>query len=54
MTRARDATHTHEEHAQVNEVVVHAQSVGSTAELDLIIDDENVTSYRGDGLIIST
>lgn len=38
----------------LNEVVVHAQSVGYTAELDLLIDDETVTSYRGDGLIIST
>lgn len=38
----------------LNEVVVHAQSVGYTAELDLLIDNETVTSYRGDGLIIST
>jgi NAD+ kinase len=38
----------------LNEVVVHAQSVGYTAELDLLIDDETVTTYRGDGLIIST
>jgi NAD+ kinase len=38
----------------LNEVVVHAHSVGHIAELDLLIDDEPVTSYRGDGLIIST
>ncbi len=38
----------------LNEVVIHAQSVGSTAELDLLIDDDPVTSFRGDGLIIST
>jgi NAD+ kinase len=38
----------------LNEVVVHAQSVGHIAELDLLVDDEVVTSYRGDGLIIST
>ncbi|HXD89216.1 MAG TPA: NAD(+)/NADH kinase [Urbifossiella sp.] len=38
----------------LNEVVVHAPSVGHVAELELSIDDEAVTSYRGDGLIIST
>lgn len=38
----------------LNEVVVHSQSVGQISELDLSIDDEAVTSYRGDGLIIST
>ena len=38
----------------LNEVVVHAKSVGYTAELDLMIDDETVTRYRGDGLILST
>ncbi len=38
----------------LNEVVIHAHSVGHIAELDLLIDDEPVTSYRGDGLIIST
>ncbi len=38
----------------LNEVVIHAHSVGHIAALDLLIDDEAVTSYRGDGLIIST
>jgi NAD+ kinase len=38
----------------LNEVVLHAPSVEYTSELDLLIDDEPVTSYRGDGLIIST
>ena len=38
----------------LNEVVVHAPSVGHIAELELLIDDEPVTSFRGDGLIIST
>jgi NAD+ kinase len=38
----------------LNEVVVHAHSVGHIAELDLLIDGAVVTSYRGDGLIIST
>jgi NAD+ kinase len=38
----------------LNEVVVHARSVGHTAELDLAIDGEAVTAFTGDGLIIST
>lgn len=38
----------------LNEVVLHAPSVGHIAELDLLIDGEPVTTYRGDGLIIST
>lgn len=38
----------------LNEVVVHAASVGHIAELDLHVDGEPVTTFRGDGLIIST
>ncbi|MDB5306024.1 MAG: ATP-NAD/AcoX kinase [Gemmataceae bacterium] len=38
----------------LNEVVLHALSAGHVTELDLLIDDVPVTSFRGDGLIIST
>jgi NAD+ kinase len=38
----------------LNEVVVHAPSVGHVTELDLLIDGEPVTAFTGDGLIIST
>jgi NAD+ kinase len=38
----------------LNEVVLHALSVGHITELDLLIDGEPVTSFRGDGLIISS
>lgn len=38
----------------LNEVVLHVLSVGHITELDLLIDGEPVTTFRGDGLIIST
>ena len=38
----------------LNEVVLHALSPGHVTELDLLIDGEPVTTYRGDGLINST
>lgn len=38
----------------LNEVVLHALSVGHIIELGLLVDGEPVTSFRGDGLIIST
>lgn len=38
----------------LNEVVIHAVSVGHVTELDLLIDGEPVTAFTGDGLIIST
>jgi NAD+ kinase len=38
----------------LNEVVLHALSAGHLTELDLLVDGEPVTTFRGDGLIIST
>jgi NAD+ kinase len=38
----------------LNEVVVHARSMGHVTELDLLIDGEAVTTFTGDGLILST
>jgi NAD+ kinase len=38
----------------LNEVVIHARSIGHISELDLLIDGEPVTAFTGDGLIIST
>lgn len=38
----------------LNEVVVHARTMGHITELDLLIDDEPVTQFTGDGLIICT
>ena len=38
----------------MNEVVIHAPSVGHVTELELEIDGEPVTHFAGDGLIIST
>jgi NAD+ kinase len=38
----------------LNDVVLTAQSVASMVELGLRIDGEDITQYRGDGLIIAT
>ena len=38
----------------LNEVVVHSPAFGHATELDLRIDDEPVTHFTGDGLILST
>ena len=38
----------------LNEVVLHALSAGHLTDLDLLVDGEPVTTFRGDGLIIST
>src|SRR5262245_45510384 len=38
----------------LNEVVVHALEISHVTDLDLLIDGEPVTTFTGDGLIIST
>jgi NAD+ kinase len=38
----------------LNEVVVHARTMGHITELHLLIDGEPVTHFTGDGLIVST
>lgn len=38
----------------LNEVVIHARSMGHVVEIDLLIDGEPVTAFTGDGLILST
>lgn len=38
----------------LNEVVVHARTIGHVSELELGIDGEPVTHFTGDGLIVST
>jgi NAD+ kinase len=38
----------------LNEIAVHAEPPFHMLELDLAVDGESVTAYRGDGLIIST